>query len=298
MKNLRYSAALLVAITASAAEAQEQNGIRPIAWTEVTGKGMSLNLSYPDGSGKLQLYTSDNIYRPALSPRGGQVAFRAPVCGCIRILTYNETATGVTVTAVNDVAPGGWQPTFSPDGSKLAYTLSVRDAPPQIRWLSLSDKTLTFPLTSGHFGKSIAWIAPTRIVYVADEPEDLVVELKLDANDPALPVSASQIAYRTGNIDGMGAAHTRNSIFVGHSTATGIWIREINLGTEDDLGDSTLEPGDIVWGAFPHASPDDSHLIYKAQNYTLSRINLSTKEVTVLVKGRSSRQADWRPPLK
>lgn len=278
--------ALLSAVCSSPLLAQA----RPVTYTEVSRKADSIYLSYPDGSGKVLLHQAANINGPDLNPAHPQVAYWNSTCSCIEVVSYSDGVSGAKVSSVDRVAPGGSVATFSPDGTKLIYTWSSSTDASQIRWLSLLDGT-GGTLADEVYANDFTWAGEDRLIYSTDTGE--IVENLIDP--AAMQITSTALIHKAGNIEGVGAANTKNTLFFAESGTNSILIHEMDLGSPSVLGDNAVVRRSIVHGTQPVASPDDAFLLYKSDRGQLSRVSLTTGAVTVLSKSRSYRQHDWRP---
>ncbi|MEZ0395340.1 MAG: protein kinase [Anaerolineales bacterium] len=128
-----------------------------------------------DGSGQVQLTTlEEGACQPAWSPDGAQIVFispcrdrRAPYSVYTDSRLYLMNANGSNVTPILNSEPGDFDPAWSPDGTRLAFT-SQRDGYLRIYLLDLRDNTVV-PLT----------------------PQDVI------ASQPAWSPQGDQIAYAT-----------------------------------------------------------------------------------------------------
>ena len=263
---------------------------RPVTYTEVSRRVDSIYLSYPDGSGKVLLHQAGNINGPALNRARPQVAYWNHTNRCIEVVTYTDGVSGAKVSSIDCVAPGGSAATFTPDGTKLVYTWSASNTERQIRWLSLADGS-SGTLVDGVYANDFTWAGPDRLIYVTSTHE--IIECIIDP--VTMQVIASALVHKAANIEGVGAANTKNSLFFAESTASSIVIHEMDLGSQTVLGDNTLARSGIARGTQPVASPDDHFLLYKSERGQLSRISLTTGAVIVLTKSANYRQHDWRP---
>jgi Tol biopolymer transport system component len=110
----------------------------------------------PDGSGMVNLSNSASIddAHPSWSPDGRKVAFASNRASSRRYQVFVVNVDGTGITSLTPDQEGASTPLWSPEGSRIAYTLAGNV------WTMNADGTGSAPLTSVSIGteaKAVAW---------------------------------------------------------------------------------------------------------------------------------------------
>jgi len=147
-----------------------------IAFVSNRSNGFQVWLMSVDGSDQQQLTDlPDGACQPAWSPDGTKIAFISPCPGRqsqytgARIYIFNLAAREIDPLPVPANAAGDYDPAWSPDGTKIAFTSLRDELKPAIFLFDLETDTLTRLSEAGQLERQPAWSPDgQQIVYVRE----------------------------------------------------------------------------------------------------------------------------------
>jgi dipeptidyl aminopeptidase/acylaminoacyl peptidase len=250
-----------------------------------------------------------NVYetQPRFSPDGREIVFTRQAPGLPNSEIFVMAADGSGRTELTRSAQSNGSPTWSPDGTRIAF-VSYRDRELPNIFVMRSDGTGVVQITHDGRGKSeLAW-SPRgdRIVFVhtpvgggdreiySIRPDgtglvDLTNDPLSDEVDPAFSPDGAQIVYS-------GAHHARGSV------GADLWIMNADGSGARELDHETNGYSD---GAFPAWSPDGSTIAFAANNgsgfYHVWSVPAAGAENSSLISNRVpggnplDQEIDWQP---
>lgn len=266
------TAALFGAVAASPAVAAYPGQDGPVLFTSTQDGGARHIFAAADG--KVQDLTGSSSpaidTQPKVSPDGREILFTSYAPGLPNTEIFVTALDGSDRTALTDTPQGNSDPTWSPDGTRIAF-VSDRDGEPNIYVMSLDGSGLR-EITHDADGKSqLAWSPGGDEIAFVHEPagggdrdiyevsasggaaKDLTNDPSSDEVEPSFSPDGSEIAYS-------GPFHANHE-----STGADLWVMNAEGGGSRPL---VHEGNGYSEGAFPAWSPDGASIAFAASNGT------------------------------
>lgn len=243
-------------------------------YTQAGSRADEMYLSNADLTNPVLLHSSERrgyLRDPDLHPAGGQVAFIDT--RELKLLSYSTNGGGrVSVDSVVTLDSGNAvYPDFSPDGSKILYSVITQSPVRQIRIRSTSG-ALLFQYDVPNSAENFAWLGNNKFFYAlwdgqnrdSDSVNGTVMQLHIVELNPNFQLLSDTEVLDTrnaefGDIRSVEYSVTRDALLM---TATS----KISQGGQDHLFEVDLNSGSytkLVAGQRAELSADESKAIYR-----------------------------------
>ena len=224
-----------------------------------------------DGTRQQQLTSvRDGACQPAWSPDGAQLAFISPCSGRkdlypgSSIYFMNADGTNVHLLPLTPSIAGDFDPAWSPDGKKLAFT-SLRNGRPQILVFDLTNSLLSILSTSNYPDKQPAW-SPygKQLAFVRQAPNGQIWTMDADGShaDIFSPAGGINNLWPVWSRDGQNILYSQTSVDVVNPWLIGRRYEDRGNARESRIPpDTGNNKGPIVK---PDVSPDGMWIAYES----------------------------------
>jgi len=259
----------------------------------------------PDGSNGLDI-TAENGFseeRPAVSPNGQQVVFQSFRDGGWNIFKVNADGSGATdLTNTKHPEVVNFEPTWSADGTKVAFMRQRQTEQDQDIWVVNADGTNPVDITEGSSNdESAPEFSPdgSKIVYVAAGPLPCC---SVEYNNEIWVMNANgtgqtQLTFSNGPIqniaptwsaDGTKIAFSRTETAAGIDN--GVHVMDANGANETRLlpGGSPVLANTLAW------SPDGAKIAYEGGG-GIRTMNADGSGIVPVVTSGNPQYPSWAP---